>query len=484
MSVTYYNLHRLKSYSGLTNNYGYDATGNITTNSEGGGSKYAYASPRIQAVLTAFGYTNLYDLCGNMMVRHGGLTNSQALVYDAENRLSAVAQAGVMSDEFGYAYDDTRLWKRIDQNSTNIQVWIGNIYEQKGGKILFHVYAGSEQVCTFEATSSLDGGSNTNAVGYYYHQDNLNTSSALSGSGGSQAELNVYYPFGRIQTAAPQASFQVSRRFTGQVFDAESGLYYYNARYYDPELGRFTQPDTVIQDLANPQSYNRYSYCGNNPLRYTDPSGKDFVKNAGLINGPYAYMVAKSTLGQIGASFYNAIPLIDNSIYQVLRPVNAAYDVAGDVTHDAVLITTGDPQLADNSRNLPLLFGGEIGLFGKLEKTDNALVAVEKVTAAPTTGPKLMYHYTRADESSFANGLREGSSATDKLYTNPYQAGQELGIPVPNKVIPIKDTGQFVPAKPPIVQGSNRYKGGGNDFNNTDRVPPSQLLPAQPMNPK
>jgi hypothetical protein len=131
-----------------------------------------------------------------------------------------------------------------------------------------------------------------------------------------------------------------------------------------------------------------------------------------------------------------------------------------------------------------LLFGGEIGMFGKLEKTDNALVAVEKVTAAPTTGPKLMYHYTRADESSFASGLREGSSVTDKLYTNPYQAGQELGIPVPNKVIPIKDTGQFVPAKPPIVQNSNRYKGGGNDFNNTDRVPPSQLLPAQPMNPK
>jgi RHS repeat-associated protein len=72
-----------------------------------------------------------------------------------------------------------------------------------------------------------------------------------------------------------QASFQVSRRFTGQVLDAETGLYYYNARYYDPELGRFIQPDTAIPDLSNPQSYNRYSYCVNNPLRYTDPSGHD-----------------------------------------------------------------------------------------------------------------------------------------------------------------------------------------------------------------
>ena len=48
-----------------------------------------------------------------------------------------------------------------------------------------------------------------------------------------------------------------------------------NARYYDPELGRFIQPDTTIPDLSNPQSYNRYSYVLNNPLRYTDPTGHD-----------------------------------------------------------------------------------------------------------------------------------------------------------------------------------------------------------------
>jgi RHS repeat-associated protein len=101
----------------------------------------------------------------------------------------------------------------------------------------------------------------------------------LNGSGGSQVEVNVYFPFGRVQTASPQASFQVSRRFTGQVFDAESGLYYYNARYYDPELGRFIQPDTDIPDLSNPQSYNRYSYCVNDPLRYTDPTGHSIWNN-------------------------------------------------------------------------------------------------------------------------------------------------------------------------------------------------------------
>lgn len=53
--------------------------------------------------------------------------------------------------------------------------------------------------------------------------------------------------------------------------------------YYDPELGRFIQPDTIIPDLSNPQSYNRYSYVMNNPLRYTDPSGHQEAESEGEI---------------------------------------------------------------------------------------------------------------------------------------------------------------------------------------------------------
>ncbi len=287
VSVTYDNLHRIKTFSGtsgLSGSYGYDSVGNMTTNIESGSAvAYSYANPRKQAVRTAFGYTNLYDLCGNMIVRHGGLTNSQAMVYDAENHLKIFSQAGKVVVEYGYAFDGARLWKRVDQSATNVQVWIGNFYEEKGGKMLFHVFAGGQQVCTFETNSALYGGSDTNRVGDYYSQDNLNSSSVLSDSSHNQIELNVYYPFGRTETASPQASFQVSRRFTGQILDAESGLYYYNARYYDPELGRFTQPDDIIPDLGNPQSYNRYSYVLNNPLRYTDPSGhslEDYVLGA------------------------------------------------------------------------------------------------------------------------------------------------------------------------------------------------------------
>jgi RHS repeat-associated protein len=210
-----------------------------------------------------------------MIVRQAGLTNSQSLSYDPENRLVRFAQANTnfLLVEFGYAGDGTRLWKWINQNPTNLQVWIGNIYEEKGGQTLFHVFADGQQVCTFQTNSVLDGGTITTNIGYYYHEDNLNSSTALSGSGGVQQEVNVYYPFGRQQFASPQASFKVSRQFTGQIKDDETGLYYYNARYYDPLLGRFIQADTLIPALGNPQSYNRYAYVLNNPLKYNDPTG-------------------------------------------------------------------------------------------------------------------------------------------------------------------------------------------------------------------
>jgi RHS repeat-associated protein len=70
----------------------------------------------------------------------------------------------------------------------------------------------------------------------------------------------------------PPISSDRSQPLHGQRLDA-TGLYYYNARYYDPMIGRFISPDIIVQSPANPQTLNRYSYCLNNPLKYRDPSG-------------------------------------------------------------------------------------------------------------------------------------------------------------------------------------------------------------------
>jgi RHS repeat-associated protein len=76
-------------------------------------------------------------------------------------------------------------------------------------------------------------------------------------------------------TRSSSDTLPTDRLFTGQRLDG-TGLYFYNARYYDPEIGRFISPDIYVQDFTNPQSLNRYSYVLNNPLKYTDPSGHWF----------------------------------------------------------------------------------------------------------------------------------------------------------------------------------------------------------------
>ncbi len=67
----------------------------------------------------------------------------------------------------------------------------------------------------------------------------------------------------------------VSYQYSGQRHEAALGLYDYNARWYDPSIGRFIQADSLVPEPGNPQSLNRYAYVYNNPLRYVDPSGHD-----------------------------------------------------------------------------------------------------------------------------------------------------------------------------------------------------------------
>ncbi len=109
-------------------------------------------------------------------------------------------------------------------------------------------------------------------VFYYYHADHLGSSNVLTDRAGERVQHYEYTAFGVEAFKDNCSAFPVSNRYTGQILDEETGLYYYNARYYDPELGRFVQPD-AFADPASPQDFNPYSYVINNPLNLTDPSG-------------------------------------------------------------------------------------------------------------------------------------------------------------------------------------------------------------------
>lgn len=80
-----------------------------------------------------------------------------------------------------------------------------------------------------------------------------------------------YTPFGATRAAI--GTIETEMKFTGQRLDSGVDLYYYGARNYDANIGRFISADNLVHSLRNPQSLNRYSYVYNNPLRYSDPTG-------------------------------------------------------------------------------------------------------------------------------------------------------------------------------------------------------------------
>ncbi len=109
---------------------------------------------------------------------------------------------------------------------------------------------------------------------HYYHQDHIGSSNVITDESGKVAKLMEYSPYGL--TTREEGAYNTNYRFTGKLFDTSTALYYYGARYYDPELGRFIQPDTIVPYPDDPQSFNRYSYCRNNPITYIDPTGHAF----------------------------------------------------------------------------------------------------------------------------------------------------------------------------------------------------------------
>ena len=138
-------------------------------------------------------------------------------------------------------------------------LYINQYYEKNltTGVVTTSYYLGGQLIAAREGTTLR-----------YVHQDSLSSTSVMSTSTGTFDSSMTFFPFGLTRTG----SVSTDKKFTGQRLDG-TGLYYYGARYYDASIGRFISPDTVVQNLYDPQSLNRYTYCVNNPLIYTDPSG-------------------------------------------------------------------------------------------------------------------------------------------------------------------------------------------------------------------
>ena len=113
------------------------------------------------------------------------------------------------------------------------------------------------------------------------HRDHLGSILAVTNSVGAIVEKRHFDAWGNIAhvadgngNALEKLTF-FDRGYTGHEHLQSIGLVHMNGRSYDPKLHRFLQPDNFVQQPDNTQNYNRYAYCVNNPLKYTDPSGEE-----------------------------------------------------------------------------------------------------------------------------------------------------------------------------------------------------------------
>lgn len=259
--------------------YGYDALGNRTEVNESG-NVTVYQINSLNQYTSVGGASYSYD-------ENGSLTDdgSYEYYYDCENRLTDVNENNIRIASYKYDYAGRRV-RKILYSGGSPSSMVKYCYD--GDQVIQEFNGADEILRTYFYGAGVDEPVAMCAKGngwYSYHYDGLGSVVAVSDEGGDIVERYSYDVFGKVtihtdagadgqwmtsdDTISSSSSIGNPYFFTGRCLDDETGLYYYRARYYKPELGRFLQPDPI----GFGDGLNLYTYVGNNPLNWIDPWG-------------------------------------------------------------------------------------------------------------------------------------------------------------------------------------------------------------------
>ncbi len=265
-SFSYDNVNRLTAASegsNWTRGFGHDFWGNGWVSAASGiapagntpvSNVFSSANNRISSAS--------YDAAGNQTV-----VNGNALTYDAESRVNQVTDSGG-TESILYDGSGDRIEKVV--------AGVGRIYVYDAFGTLAAEYSAAA-AATYPCTTC------------YLSADQIGSTRLVTDQNANVVARHDFLPFGEEitstggRTAQWGSTSDVEQKFTGQLRDTESGLDFFNARYYGYALNRFTRPDPANAgaDPSNPQSWNGYAYVMNDPPALVDPSGMFAEQNPG-----------------------------------------------------------------------------------------------------------------------------------------------------------------------------------------------------------
>ncbi|MDD2890131.1 MAG: SpvB/TcaC N-terminal domain-containing protein [bacterium] len=307
----YDELDRLQDivYTEGTTSFTYDLMGNRKTanyvDGKYGSHTYNYqtGTNKLSSVVSAPQGTSTYQY-GNTAcpgcptyvnkIIAGKMAKQDILDYDYDNRLTKVTQPfitpssnvqgsyAVPADTFKFVYDGNgarvkSIWKVGEETkSTTIYHYdeLGNVLQETDGEgvlLASYVYAKGQRVARIDKDGSV----------IYFHNDVTGNPICLMDETGNIIQLYHFGPFGGME--ASKGTDNNKYLFAGKELD-KTGLYYFGARYYDADIGRFITPDPVRGTAIN--ALNPYYYCYANPNKYEDPTGQ-FTWMLGVAIGLY-----------------------------------------------------------------------------------------------------------------------------------------------------------------------------------------------------
>src|SRR2546422_842758 len=277
---------------------------------------------------------------------------SWTFTYDYDNRLTTAARAGTNVLRNVYDGDGKRI-EKTEGDST--------VFTYQGLNVLFEKDLNTEVVTKRFYANGLQLAKMVGSTVSYLHEDHLGSIRFVSSSTGTQVFSSNYLPYGpQYGSSSTPDEFM----FAGKVYDGGAGFYYFGGRFYDPAMGRFITQDSSPGVREDPQSFDRYVYARDNPLKIVDPNGHDWW--SGLAN-------AVTSFASSVTNAWNSLP----------PPVQTVIVVAA-VT--AVVVATGGAAAPAVLAGAAIMGGGDGGISVASNVIQNQPIDVNDALNSFNTG--------------------------------------------------------------------------------------------------